>query len=263
MANKDMAKYQNSCSDIFADSSLHDLTVRRQKAEKTIRILEDFLGDVKPLSMLDMGCSKGLMTELYAEKVKKVVAIDIDVAAVEFAIQNNSQTNLEYYVKDSMETGFEDESFDIIICTQVYEHVPDSSKLMSEIYRLLKVGGVCYFAGANRLQLIEPHYKLPLLSVIPKFLAHIYLRILKRGDFYYENHLTLWGLKNLVSEFTLIDYTLKIVIDPEKFHATEMITPGSFLQKLALALLRKAYWLSPSYVWLLQKQHVNLDKKDR
>ncbi|MHC4461807.1 MAG: class I SAM-dependent methyltransferase [Planctomycetota bacterium] len=253
MANNNRNKYQHDFSRMHPDSSLHDLTIRRHKAKKTISVLEDYLGDLKQLSALDIGCSKGLMTELYAEKFKKVSGIDVDEPAVEFAIENNSRTNVEFYVKDGMATGFEDESFDVVICTHVYEHVPDSRRLMSEIYRLLKVGGVCYFAAANRLMLIERHYRLPLLSVIPKCLGNIYLRLLKKGDFYYEKLLTLWGLRRLVSEFTVIDYAFKIVRDPEKFYATEMITPGSLRQKLALGFLKVAYWLSPSYVWLLQK----------
>lgn len=248
-----MNKYQSNFSKIHPGSSLHDIAIRHQKAKKTISILEDYLEDIKPLSVLDIGCSKGLMTELYAEKFKKVIGIDIDKSAVEFAIQHISRTNVEFYVKDSMDTGFEDESFDVIICTHVYEHVPDSRKLMSEIHRLLKVGGVCYFAACNRLQLIECHYHLPLLSVVPKFLAHIYLRLLKKGDFYYEKQLTFWGLRKLVSEFTVIDYALKILRYPEKFYAAEMVTPGSLYQKSALTLLKTAFWISPSYVWLLQK----------
>lgn len=233
---------------------MHDRKIRRQKANKTIAVLEDYIGDLKQLSALDIGCSTGLMTELYAEKFKKIIGIDIDKPAIKFAIQNSLQTNLEFYVKDAMNTRFEDETFDVVICTQIYEHVPDSTKLMAEIYRILKFQGVCYFAAGNRLCLIEPHYKLPLLSVIPKYLAHIYLRLLKKGDFYYENHLTLWGLRKLVSQFTIIDYTLKIIRNPEKFYATEMLRGGSIYQKLSLALLRIAPWISPSYIWLLQKQ---------
>jgi len=246
-------KYQNDFSTKHPNSSLHEIGVRRQKAMKTISVLEDYLTDLGSLSALDIGCSKGLMTSIYADSFEKVTAIDIDKPALAFAIQNNSHTNLAYYHRDAMDTRFEDESFDVIICTHVYEHVPDSRKLMAEIHRLLKVGGVCYFAAGNRLVFLEGHYKLPLLSVVPKYVAHLYLRLFKKGTFYYEKHLTVWSLKKLVSEFKVIDYTQKILMDPQKFHATEMLKPGSLRQKLGLWLLRMAYWLSPSYVWLLQK----------
>jgi len=248
-----MSEYQENFSKIHSDSSLHDVTVREQKAKKVISVLQDYLGDLKSLTALDIGCSTGLMTVLYAEKFRNIIGIDIDRPAVEFGIQNNSRTNAQFYVKDGMDTGFEDRAFDVIICNHVYEHVPDCTKLMAEIYRLLKVRGVCYFAACNRLRLIEPHYQLALLSVVPKAVAHIYLRVSNKGTFYYEKHLTLWGLRKLVSHFTLVDYTLKIVRNPEKFHATEMVKPRSLYQKLALTLLGIAFWISPSYVWLLEK----------
>ena len=60
---------------------------------------------------------------------------------------------------------------------------------MDEIHRMLKPGGVCYFSAGNRITLIEAHHKLPLLSVIPKKLAHYYLRIFTEHN-YFENHLT-------------------------------------------------------------------------
>jgi SAM-dependent methyltransferase len=137
----------------------------------------------------------------------------------------------------------------------VYEHVPDATRLLSEIYRVLRPGGVCFFSAGNRLALIEPHYRLPLLSVVPKFVAHWYLRLLHRGDYYYEKHLTYWGLKKLVSQFELRDYTSRVTDDPVRFDATDVLLPGSAKQKIAQVLLSIAYWACPTYLWILKKPH--------
>lgn len=40
---------------------------------------------------------------------------------------------------------FEDESFDIIFCNHVLEHIPDDKKAMMELYRVLKTGGMGIF----------------------------------------------------------------------------------------------------------------------
>ncbi|MBX2868319.1 MAG: methyltransferase domain-containing protein [Acidiferrobacterales bacterium] len=152
-----------------------------------------------------------------------------------------------------MDIDAKENSYDVVICSQVYEHVPDASKMMSEIYRVLKPGGVCYFAAGNRLMWNEPHYNLPLLSVIPKFLAHYYVRFAGRGKEYYETHFTLWGLRSLVHQFQIIDFTRPIIHSPEKYAAQYMMQPGTTKARVAKLMARYIYWLVPCYVWLLKK----------
>ena len=94
----------------------------------------------------------------------------------------------------------------MVVCAHVYEHVPDARRLMAEIWRLLRPGGVCYFAAGNRLSIMEPHYRLPFLSWLPPSAADRYLRVTGKGNSYYERHATLWGLKRLTRDFTVIDY---------------------------------------------------------
>jgi len=42
---------------------------------------------------------------------------------------------------DVTNTHFDDDSFDVIICNHVLEHVPDDMKALLELYRILKPGG--------------------------------------------------------------------------------------------------------------------------
>jgi 2-polyprenyl-3-methyl-5-hydroxy-6-metoxy-1,4-benzoquinol methylase len=182
-----------------------------------------------------------------------VTGIDIDETAVRHAAARNARPNVGYLVMDSQATALPDQRFDAVVCTHIYEHVPDASRLMREIHRLLRPGGVCFFSAGNRLCWIEPHYRLPLLSVLPRFLADRYLRLLGRGSSYYEKHLTYWGLKKLVSGFELLDYTIKVVEDPARFEAVDVVRPGSLQQKLSRLLLSVVYWACPTYLWLLKK----------
>ncbi|WP_442267754.1 class I SAM-dependent methyltransferase [Tenacibaculum sp. ZS6-P6] len=46
---------------------------------------------------------------------------------------------------DICDLPFEDESFDIIFCNHVLEHIPDDTKAMQELYRVLKPGGYGIF----------------------------------------------------------------------------------------------------------------------
>lgn len=46
---------------------------------------------------------------------------------------------------DICDLPFEDNSFDIVFCNHVLEHIPDDTKAMQELYRVLKTGGMGIF----------------------------------------------------------------------------------------------------------------------
>ncbi len=248
-------QYQLGFSNAHADD-MYDEEMRRQKADKMLTVLDDYYGgQLSVLRALDVGCSTGIIAGRLAERLGSVVGVDIDEPAIRYAQMEHGSDTCRFFVGDSMNLQFPAQSFDVVICAQVYEHVPDAHRLVAEIHRVLRPGGVCYFAAANRLQWVEAHYHLPLLSVVPKRLSSLVLRALGRGNSYYETHLTLWGLRALVAQFDVIDYTLTILQDPWRFHATDMIADGSLKQKMALWVVRRAYWLCPTYIWLLRRVH--------
>lgn len=232
----------------------YDVETRSQKARKIVAILEDHFGPrLDQLSAIDIGCSTGIMAKLLSEHFATMAGIDIDEPAIEYARAHYGSDKISFHVGDAMQTGLPDASFDVVICAHVYEHVPDASRMMDEIHRILKPGGVCFFAAENRLVLVEGDHRLPLLSVMPKRWAHLYMRLAGRGDRYYETHLTYWGLRKLVSRFEVIDYTPRVVRDSARFEATDVVRPGSLGQRAASVLLRVAYWLFPTYLWLLKR----------
>jgi ubiquinone/menaquinone biosynthesis C-methylase UbiE len=249
--SKRMDDLQHAFSSMHA-SEMYDQHKREIKANKVIAILSDYLGDLSGKRHLDIGSSTGYMTHLYSKYFGDSTGIDIDTAAVEFANANCGSSKLRFIVGSAMNTELPAKSFDIITCTQIYEHVPDAARLLSEIERLLKDDGVCFFAAGNRFVLMEEHYKLPLLSVVPKGVGHIYVRLAGRGKRYYETHLSLWGLRSLTSKFDIIDYTFRVLEDPVRFHATDMVIPGSFKQRVILLSRPLTYWLVPTYLWLLK-----------
>jgi ubiquinone/menaquinone biosynthesis C-methylase UbiE len=248
-------EYQNNYTDsLTARTNMYDQSAREMKAGKVVAVLHDHRGPTWNLRALEVACSAGYMTKLFAGHFKSVTAIDIDAPAVEFASQNNASENCRYLVMDALAMTFPDSSFDVVICSQMYEHTPSPERLMAEIYRVLAPGGTCYFGATNRLKVIETHYgKIPFLSYFPKRLAHNYLKLLGRGEYYYETLYTYWGLRKLTRSFSVIDYTLRVIRDPKKFCATDVIKPGSIIQILILFIAEPLYPLMPGYVWLLQK----------
>ena len=230
---------------------------RAPKAEKMLRILRDALGeDLSAFDVLDIGCSTGVMCCVLAEHFGQVTGIDIDRSAIAYAQENSASERISFRVGDAMQTGMASDSLDVVVCAHVYEHVPDPRRMMAEILRILRPGGICYFAAENRLVLREGDYRLPFLSVMPKWLGHRYVRLSGKAEYYYETLLTYWQLGRMTRAFERLDYTRKVVADPVAFAAADMIPPGSFRQAVALAMVDYAYWLFPNYLWLLRKSRI-------
>jgi ubiquinone/menaquinone biosynthesis C-methylase UbiE len=183
------------------------------------------------------------------------VGMDIDQEAVQYARKHSSSPRVHFLTADSMVLPFHNNSIDVIVCNHIYEHVPQAERLMDEIYRVLKKEGCCYFAAGNKYMVIEGHYGLPFLSWVSKRFAHRYLRITGKGHFYYEEHRSLESLKRLVKNFRIHDYTLAIIRDPERFSATDLLNPKSFLYKWTRWLAPFLYPWIPTYIWILTKSN--------
>jgi ubiquinone/menaquinone biosynthesis C-methylase UbiE len=235
-------------------SAMFNSSGRERKAKTMLAVLADYFGDdLQGLSLLDAGGSTGIIDCFLADYFKTVTGIDIDEPAIKEAKTKFKKKNLEFRLGDATNIDYPDNSFNVVICSHIYEHVPDAEKMMSEIFRILTPGGICYFAASNRLRWNEPHYNLPLLSVVPRPLAHVYIRLAKKASYYHELHYFYWGLKKLAQNFILHDYTEKIIDDPVKYKAEYMVKPASFTTKMAKFLVAYFYWVIPSYIWLLEK----------
>lgn len=243
-------QYDYSCS----NDEMHSYESRTRKAVTMVAILREEMGDrLGAADVLNLGCSTGIIDQYIAKNVRSVTGVDIDVAGIELATSRNTDKNVTFQVDDAMHLSFTDDSFDVVICSQVYEHVPDARRMMSEIYRVLRQDGVCYFAATNRWAIVEKHYHLPFLSWLPTSLANRYVRILGRGNAYYERHLGRGELFNLVARFQVVDYTPKLLSKPDKYAVGYLFGKGLRLAgaRIIFKVLRPFF---PGFIWLLCKR---------
>jgi 2-polyprenyl-3-methyl-5-hydroxy-6-metoxy-1,4-benzoquinol methylase len=246
-------EYQPDYSKINPNA-VFDAASRRRKAGTILAVLRHhFARPCDQLALLDIGCASGIIADYLAPHFLHVTGIDIDEGALRFAESRFHRPNLSFHLKDCLYLDFAPNSFDAIICAHVYEHVPDAKRLLAEIDRVLKPGGVCYFAAGNRLAVREPHYGLPFLSWLPQTVADAYLRLFRKGRRYFEKHLSVWGLRRLVRGFTVHDYTHRLIEEPQSFGFDYLLRSGTRRQRLAVVAVRHFYWLCPTYIWLLEK----------
>lgn len=234
-----------------AVAPLTDPASRRRKAAKIVAVIQDFLD--RPLSglrCLEIGCSAGLISAALAEHFGSVVGIDPDGEAIARAARLQGP-HLRFVRASILDYPGPAESFDVIVCNHVYEHVHDQRGLALSIRRLLRPNGCCYFSAGNRLMLVEGHYGLPLLSWLPPAWGTWYLRLTQRGQRYEERHQTLWTLRRLLRDFTIHDYTLRILREPERFAADDLVSAR--VRALPAGVLRTLYPFIPTYVWVLTK----------
>ena len=230
-------------------SQLADEAIRARKAEKIRAVLEnEGVFPDKELKILDIGCSYGLILKQLAAHVDYGVGVDFDIAGMQ-----RPDAGVGFVCADAERLPFPPGSFDIIICNHVYEHTDDPACMLDEIERVLAPDGVCYFAGPNKYDLVEPHYGLPFLSWLPQSLADRYLQITGKGTHYVEKPYSYRDLARLLARFEVEDYTGKIVSDPVRFHATDVLRDRSLKQLVARAVLKFMPFLFPGFIWVLRK----------
>jgi SAM-dependent methyltransferase len=232
--------------------ALLDEEGRLAKAAKIHAVISDFHSEpLANLACLDIGCSVGHITNALASNFRLILGIDTDHEALVMA--ESREPTGRFQRGSALLLPYRPNAFDVVLCNHVYEHVSDQEALFAEIWRVLRPGGFCYLAAGNRLKVVEPHYRLPFLSWLPRPIAHRYLRLTGRGRSYFEHHLTCWSLRRLVSRFEVHDYTLTILRDPRRFGVNDPLLERLAPRGLPLALLRLAYFALPTYIWILRK----------
>ena len=148
--------YQFNYSEISESiESMYDSKKRILKAKKTIKILKDYLKETKEYNLLDIGCSTGIMTNEYSKHFKEVIGLDLDSKAISYAQKNFEKKSLTFICKPIEENNFEDNVFDVITCSHIYEHVPDDKILLDKIFKLLKPGGICFLLPEISFKLLN------------------------------------------------------------------------------------------------------------
>ena len=236
-------------------SPLYDEASRRRKAQKIGRALEAQVGG--PLNQLigvDVGCSSGRITQALSDQFALLVGVDVDYEAIQFATGlMGAESSSWFAVASGGRLPFEAEHFDVAICAQVYEHVDDQQALADDIWRVLKPGGLCFLSGPNRLAVMEEHYWLPLLSWLPRPLAHVYMLVMRRGREYDAFPRTVWTLRRLWRKFEIEDMTIAMIREPERYGVADQVKRFGPLRHMPESALQVMAWLLPNYNWVLRK----------
>ena len=153
---------------------------------------------------LDIGCGMGAGLSMLAETFEQVVGLDPslpDLILARKALETQGFRNFRLIQAFGQHMPFPDMSFDHISAVNVLEHVFNLDLVLSEVFRLLRLGGGFAADSRNRFDLFlpEPHVKLRWVGWLPRSWAKPYVEWRKHVGYdatYLFSYSELWhGLR--------------------------------------------------------------------
>lgn len=226
---------------------------RNIKAEQIWLTLQHFAQfDLNTANWLDMGCGSGGIAAHLAPRVQHMTGIDPESWARwdEFARHN---PNLSFIQASVATLDLPTASFDVVICNQVYEHVPDPQALIARIHQLLKPEGLVYFAGPNLLFPIEPHVFWPFVHWLPRAFAIRLMKALgsKKADSLDAFSTHYWKLKGWLSLYFNPENAIPVFLKNTRPQATKKPSLFQYIPNCVMYALTP---LSPTFVFILRKK---------
>jgi 2-polyprenyl-6-hydroxyphenyl methylase/3-demethylubiquinone-9 3-methyltransferase len=103
--------------------------------------------------LLDVGCGGGILAEAMAHRGATVTGIDMGEAPLSVARIHQLESGVEVSYKRSTAEDLaaaEPESYDLVCCLEMLEHVPDPAAVIQACGELTVPGGDLYFSTINR-----------------------------------------------------------------------------------------------------------------
>lgn len=234
----------------FSSHAAFDAASRLRKAAKIERLVREC--GQRPVCgrMLEVGAGSGFISEHFARQYRDVLRVN----AVDVADQRVVKEGFHFQVYDGRRLPFGSGEFDLVVSNHVIEHVGSREHQyhhLLELVRVLSPDGLIYLAAPSRWQFVEPHFGLPGLSWLPRFMRDGYVRLARRGERYDCNPMGHREFEQLAQQAGLRPRNINA-------HAVQTILAeggggvlGRGLRRIPMAWLESAYRASPTMVYLL------------
>jgi 2-polyprenyl-6-hydroxyphenyl methylase / 3-demethylubiquinone-9 3-methyltransferase len=103
--------------------------------------------------VLDVGCGAGFLSNYLSANGLDTTGIDLSESSLETARRQDEGGKARYVYADAYKLPFDDGSFDVVTSTDFLEHVSEPKRVLDEIQRCLKPGGLFVFHTFNKTKL--------------------------------------------------------------------------------------------------------------
>ena len=127
-------------------------------------LLERLGGKLDGMHVLEIGCGRGIGTEMILERLgaARVIATDLDEDMLRRArhrLGRFGPDRLELRAADATRLDFADQSFDAVVNFAAIHHIPDWQSAITEIHRVLRPGGRFYFQEVTARWILRWPYR--------------------------------------------------------------------------------------------------------
>jgi 2-polyprenyl-6-hydroxyphenyl methylase/3-demethylubiquinone-9 3-methyltransferase len=139
--------------------------------------------DVNGLKILDVGCGGGILAEELTKKGAIVTGLDASKKTIKVAQNHAKEQKLKIkYLDKSLDEHAEssNDKYDMVICFELIEHIPDQMKLIQDISSVCKKGTKIFISTINR-NIVS--------FAIAKIMAEYVLKIVPEGTHQYKKFL--------------------------------------------------------------------------
>lgn len=127
-----------------------DSEFQQRRIQSTLELILSTQAVAEGSKILDLGCGEGFITA----EIKKhypeveVSGLDYSLSAIDFAAQNFK--DIDFCVANALDLPYASNYFDLVVCNNLWEHVPDPLSLLEKIRKITKPGGYLIISTPSR-----------------------------------------------------------------------------------------------------------------
>jgi SAM-dependent methyltransferase len=154
---------------------------------------------------LEVGFGSSIYLPILAQLYHQAVGIDLEEEFVRNArALEKEHDNLHVIRGDINRSGLREGSFDLVLCTEVVEHIADSSNAIAEMYKVLRPHGTLVLSTPQPLSPLELTAK---IAFMPGIISLV--RLIYREPVIPTGHINLMSEEKITSQLETAGFTIR------------------------------------------------------